>query len=102
MPAGASPGSGHGGVTIELFLWIVAILVVGAIIDRLLLRLESAGWINYRRHGLSRGGAGYHMLELQSIFNPGAEELIEVKYGQEQEVDESGAPPGPLAGDPEG
>lgn len=68
-------------------------LAAAVILDRLLLRLEAAGWINYRRRGLSRGASTYHLLELTSIFNPGTREVIEVKYGQEQEADESGAPP---------
>ena len=88
-----------------MLAWAAAVLAGLAILDRLLLRLERAGWINYRRRGPSRGGATYHVLELQSIFNPGTEQVIEVKYGQEQEVDESGAPPAPTGEDegvPEG
>jgi hypothetical protein len=78
-----------------LVVWLVVIVVAVLLVDRLLLRVERAGWINYRRRGLSRGGATYHMLELQSVFNPGTQEVIEVKYGQEKETDESGAPPVP-------
>ncbi len=75
-------------------LWGGVALVAIAILDRLLLWVEARGWINYRRRGLSRGGATYHALELQSIFNPSTREVMEVKYGEEEEQDESGAPPG--------
>ena len=71
-------------------LWIIAIAIVLVALDRALLWMERNGWINYRRRGLSRSGAAYHGLILESIFNPGAEKLLEVKYTQEQEQDESG------------
>lgn len=65
------------------------------LLDRLLLRLEARGWINYRRRGLSRGGAAYHALTLQSIFNPSAQHLQDVQYEQVVQRDESGDPPPP-------
>ena len=71
----------------RLVVWLIVIVAVALLVDRLLLWVERAGWINYRRQGLSRGGATYHMLELQSVFNPGTEQVIEVKYGQDKEVD---------------
>ena len=77
-----------------LLLWIAGALAVLFILDRALLRLEGRGLIHYRRHGLSRGGTANHALELQSIFNPSTREVMEVKYGEEQQEGESGAPPG--------
>ena len=79
----------------RLVMWLMVIVAAALFVDRLLLWAEKAGWINYRRHGLSRGGAAYHMLELQSVFNPGTEQVLEVKYGQDKEADESGVPPVP-------
>lgn len=78
----------------QTFLWLAGAAAVLWVLDRLLLGLESRGWINYRRHGMSRGGATYHALELQSMFNPSTRNVMEVKYGEQEEVDESGAPPG--------
>jgi len=78
-------------VTVALVLGALALLLAG---DRLLLRLERRGWINYRRRGLNRSGAAFHALELQSIFSPGAEHLAEVRYAQQVERDDSGDPPG--------
>ncbi|NIM49272.1 MAG: hypothetical protein GTN78_19835 [Gemmatimonadales bacterium] len=80
-------------------VWSLAILAILVLVDRLLLRLESRGWINYRRRGLSRSGAAYHSLTLQSIFNPGAEHVKEIKYQEVREQDESGDPPAPEAGE---
>lgn len=77
---------------IRTLIWIVAMVAVLAILDRVLLRLEVAGWINYRRRGLSRGGPAYHVLELQAIFDPGAQQVIEAKYAEQKEEDESGDP----------
>lgn len=71
---------------------LAAILLV---VDRVLLALEARGWINYRRRGLSRGGAVYHTLELHSVFDPAARPVIEARYREEQEEEESGAPPAP-------
>jgi hypothetical protein len=71
------------------------IALVLLILDRLLLILESRGWVNYRRTGLSRGAATYHTLELSSAFDPGFEDVMEVKYAEEKQEDDSGAPPAP-------
>lgn len=65
------------------------------ILDRVLLALESQGWLNYRRVGLSRGAATYHTLELSSAFDPAFEEVIEAKYAAEKHEDDSGGPPAP-------
>jgi hypothetical protein len=78
---------------VDLLLWFVGAVVVLFVLDRMLLWCEDRGWLNYRRHGLSRGGATYHALELQSFFNPSTREVMEVKYEQREEQDESGAPP---------
>lgn len=78
-----------------LVLWGLGTLAICIMLDRLLLRAERKGWINYRRRGLSRSGAAFHSLTLQSIFQPSAQSLIEAKYTQVAEEDDSGDPPGP-------
>jgi hypothetical protein len=75
--------------------WLTSIAIVLAVLlllDRLLLRVERKGWMNYRRRGLSRGAAVYHLMELHSIFDPGIQQVIEAEYQQRKEQDESGAP----------
>lgn len=74
----------------KLVVWGVALLALLVLLDRLLLGFETRGWINYRRRGLSKGGVAYHVLQLQSIFNPGAREVIEAKYREVREEDDSG------------
>ena len=76
------------------------VLAAAFLIDRLLLRLEERQWINYRRHGLSRGAAGYHMLELSAVFDPGKQQVLEAEYAERKEEDDSGAPPAPGERDP--
>lgn len=82
----------------SILYWILGGAVVLLAVDRVLLWLEARRWINYRRTGLNRGAATYHTLQLSSIFVPEMQEVIEVKYGEEQQEDDSGDPPGP---DPE-
>ena len=73
--------------------WIIATIVVAFVIDRLLLFAESREWINYRRRGFIRGGASYHALEMQSVFDPGAKQLQEARFENMEERDDSGDPP---------
>ena len=73
--------------------WVVVFAALLLVLDRILLFMEARGWINYRRVGLSRGAATYHTLELSSVFDPGFQEIIEVKYASTREQDDSGGPP---------
>ena len=75
--------------------WAGGVLAAALLLDRFLLWVEERGWINYRRHGLSRGAAQYHMLELSSIFDPAKQQVLEVEYAKRKEQDDSGAPPAP-------
>ncbi len=72
---------------------IVVVLTLAFILDRALLLLEWMGWINYRRRGFIRGGASYHALEMQSVFDPGAKELQQARFQNQEERDDSGDPP---------
>lgn len=79
----------------EIVVWALIVLVLGGALDRTLLHIEGRGWINYRRTGFSRGAAAYHLLELQTMFDPGAQQVIEIRQERRQQQDESGDPPGP-------
>lgn len=79
----------------EAALWILGAVALLVVLDRLLLRMEARGWINYRRRGLSRPGAAYHSLTLQSVFDPRAESLQQALYEEVEEREESGDPPAP-------
>jgi len=78
---------------IRLIVLALVATAVLLLLDRLLLRLESRGWINYRKSGLNRGAAMYHTLQLTAIFQPEMEHVIETKYEEREEADESGDPP---------
>jgi hypothetical protein len=78
---------------IEILLWLLLVAVMALVLDRALLRAEANGWINYRRTGFSRGAVAYHMLELQTIFDPGAQQVIEIRQEQRAQEDEAGDPP---------
>lgn len=77
------------------WFWVLLVAAGALILDRLLLIAEAKGWINYRRKGLSRGAAAYHAVELATIFNPSMEPVMEVRYAEERDQDDSGAPPAP-------
>jgi len=77
----------------KLILLGIAVAAALLLFDRLFLWMESRGWLYYRRTK-SRGGASlYHFLDIHKIYNPEIQEVIEIKYGEEQQEDESGEPP---------
>ena len=79
----------------KLLIWGLGIAVGLLLLDRLLLWFESKGWLFYRRTKNRGGGSLYHVLQMHSVFDPSVQEIIEVKYGEEQTQDESGDPPVP-------
>jgi hypothetical protein len=76
----------------EIVVWALLVCFLGGAADRALLKLEERGWINYRRHGISRGAIAYHALELESIVNPGARQVMEIQFEQRKNQDEAGDP----------
>lgn len=87
---------GLGGVVARMAKLLVgATLITLAllVLDRLLLWMESRGWIYWRRNRPARGASTYHMLELHSNFDPGIQHLLEVAVKEEEEEDDFGEPP---------
>ena len=76
-------------------LWGAVVVVGLVVVDRLLLWIESRGWIYYRRNKPGRGAATYHLLEWTSILDPSMRSAQEILVEEEEQEDESGAPPGP-------
>lgn len=62
--------------------------------DRVLLRMETRGWIYYRNSKAGRGAVGYHMLEMSSVFNPGHKVVQEIQVHEQKQVDDDGDPLG--------
>jgi hypothetical protein len=75
-------------VALGIFLGLV-------LVDRVLLRMESRGWIFYRRTKRRGGGAltSAFWAEGHSAFNPGFHEAVEVAVEETKEQDDSGDPP---------
>ena len=65
------------------------------ILDRILLWIESKGWIYYRRTKAGRGAATYHLLEWSSTLDPSMRQAQVEMVREERREDESGDPPGP-------
>jgi len=74
---------------------VIGLAIALWVIDRLLLGMESRGWIFYRRTKGWRGRAMYHAQELDGIFNPGMNHVQEAYVTEEEEEDRSGDPPVP-------
>lgn len=79
-------------------IWVAGIVVALVVVDRLLLWIESRGWLYYRRTKPRGGAAVYHLLEMSSTFDPSIQQVIEVKVKEERKQEESGEPPGPGRG----
>ncbi len=79
--------------------WAAVILVAILLVDRVLLRLESRGWINYRRSKLRGSAATYHFLDVSSVFEHSMRQAIEMKLEEKKSEDKHGDPPAPQDSD---
>ena len=76
-------------------VWLASAIVGLVVLDRVLLWMESRGWIYYRRTKPGRGASTYHLLEMSSVFNPSFQVVQEMRVSEEQQEDEAGDPLGP-------
>ena len=76
-------------------LVVAGVLVALAIGDRVLLWMESRGWIFYRRTKRRGGGAltSAFWVEWHSAFNPSVHEAVEIAVEEKKDQDNSGDPP---------
>ena len=75
---------------------IIGIVAAGAafiFLDRLLLKMESRGWIYYRKSKPSRSSLGNAFLEIQSFLEPSKKQIVEVRKEDKKEQAEAGDPP---------
>ena len=95
--------SAVGPPTIEYTLTVTAIiwtaLAAGTVygLHRLGLWMEARGWIYYRKKRGSSGGLGTAFLEVQSLLEPSARHVLEVKRNEDADDEDSGDPPKPGA-----
>jgi hypothetical protein len=82
-------------MTLETGLWIVGSAAGLFVLDRLLLWVESRGWIYYRRNKPGRGASTYHLLEWNSAFDPTMRQVQEERIKEEKGEEEAGDPPVP-------
>jgi hypothetical protein len=75
-----------------IFLWIAAAGIVFFLLDRILLKMESRGWIYYRRKKPAGSSLGNAFLEIQSILEPSKKALVEIKKEEKKEQADSGDP----------
>ena len=82
-------------MTMKIFLGIAAAGIVLFLLDRILLKMESRGWIYYRRKKPSQSSLGNAFLEIQSMLEPSKKVLVEIKKEEKKEQADSGDPPKP-------
>ena len=79
----------------ETALWIIGLVVGLIVVDRILLWVESRGWIYYRKNKPGRGASTYHLLEWNSAFDPTMRQVLEERIREKKEEEEAGDPPVP-------
>jgi hypothetical protein len=84
----------------KVTLWLAGIAVLLLGLDRLLLRMESRGWIYYRKKKPNPAALGGACLEVQQLLEPSRTYVIEVMKEEKKEQAESGDPPESGAGGP--
>ena len=81
-----------------LVLWVLVVVfgvVVVFAVHRLLLWMESRGWIYYRKSSSHSGALGNAFMALHSILDPESGRAAEHKLHEEKEESESGEPLAP-------
>ena len=82
---------------------ILATLAALYLLDRLLLWMERRGWVYWRKTTRSTGpGMGNALLEIQSLVEPSARHVLEIRREVKEESPKPGDPPSddPVPGRP--
>jgi hypothetical protein len=77
----------------KIILWIVGIGIALFLLNKALLKMESRGWIYYRRKAPTRSSLGNAFLEIQSLLEPSKKAMVEVLKEEKKEQADSGDPP---------
>ena len=78
---------------LEVLLWLAAVMIGLWSLHRLALWAEARGWIYYLRRKASPGTAASAFLEVQSLLDPGNKHVIESRFEDHSEEENSGEPP---------
>lgn len=84
---------------LETALWLGGAIVGLLVVDRILLWMESRGWLYYRKSRPGRGASTYHLFQWNAILDPTIREVLEERVREEREEQVPGAPPGPSGPD---
>ncbi|MEE2777860.1 MAG: hypothetical protein VYE73_13985 [Acidobacteriota bacterium] len=75
---------------------VIGLVIAGLALDRLLLWMESRGWMYWRRAQHRTGGAmGNALMEMQALLQPQARHVVEEQTRVRREESESGDAPSP-------
>jgi hypothetical protein len=74
---------------------IVALAIGVFVLDQIGLRLESKGWLYWRKKKPSGGGLGNALQEFEAFLRPSARHVIEVKQKDSKQRDDQGDGVGP-------
>lgn len=74
-------------------LWAVLLIAALVAMHFLALWAERRGWIYYRKRRGSSGSVGRAFMEVQSLFEPGVEHVIESMDEDMASQEDSGDPP---------
>jgi hypothetical protein len=82
------------GIVLSVGGAILAIAVALYLLDRLLLWMERRGWVYWRKTTRNTGpGVGNALLEIQSLVEPGARHVLEIRQDEAEESPEPGELP---------
>jgi hypothetical protein len=72
--------------------WLAAIASL-LVLDRILLWMESQGWIYYRRRRASPGTFGSALMQIHGLLEPDKQHLVEVEQHAKQASRDDGSGP---------
>jgi hypothetical protein len=85
---------------LEVLSWFAVVVLGLWALHRVALWAERRGWIYWTRRKASPGTAASALLELQSLLEPGNKHVVESRFEEHSEENESGEPPGEPANSP--
>jgi hypothetical protein len=72
---------------VEAIGWLAGAAAALFALDRALLAAERRGWVYWRRRGPTPGAAGTALLEVQAIFEPDRQHVVEEIRRQGADID---------------
>ncbi|MDI6697424.1 MAG: hypothetical protein QME85_00610 [Candidatus Saccharicenans sp.] len=80
-------------MSLKLLVWLAIIAVAIFGLDRLLLAMESRGWIYYRRKKPGSSALGRACLEVQRLLEPSKKYVIQIKEERKEQQQAGDLPP---------